>query len=77
LTSSGKIYYELVDERERRKADDVAIIRLEQIAPFAWDRVAEEAAYYSNAEIMWVQEEPKNMVRALLSIFDNLVTKPR
>ena len=58
---TGKIFYELMDERDKRKTKDVAIIRLEQLAPFPWDKVAEEAALYKNAEIMWVQEEPKNM----------------
>lgn len=58
---SGKIYYELVDERMKRGLTDVAIIRVEQIAPFPWDKVAMQAATYKNAKIIWVQEEPKNM----------------
>ena len=57
----GQIYYELVDEREKRGIKDIAIIRIEQLAPFPWDKVAEEAAYYKNAETLWCQEEPKNM----------------
>jgi 2-oxoglutarate dehydrogenase E1 component len=61
IMCSGKIYYELAEEREKRNITDVAIVRIEQIAPFPWDRVAEEAARFNNAEIMWVQEEPKNM----------------
>ncbi|CAM9750817.1 unnamed protein product, partial [Choristocarpus tenellus] len=40
---------------------DIAIARVEQISPFPFDRVAEEAAQYPNAEVCWVQEEPKNM----------------
>lgn len=58
---SGKIYYELVQEREDRGLDNVAIVRVEQIAPFPFDKVAEEAAKYKNADIAWVQEEPQNM----------------
>ncbi|MBX9722668.1 MAG: hypothetical protein K2X81_14815 [Candidatus Obscuribacterales bacterium] len=58
---SGKIYYELVDERIKRGIKDIAIVRIEQLAPFPWDKVAEECAFYANAEVMWVQEEPKNM----------------
>lgn len=58
---SGKIYYDLAEEREKRGLTDVAIVRVEQIAPFPWDRVAEEAAFYKNAEVVWAQEEPKNM----------------
>jgi len=58
---TGQIYYELLSEREGRGAQDVAIVRLEQIAPFAFDKVAEECAKYPNAEIVWAQQEPKNM----------------
>lgn len=61
ILCSGKIYYELVDERTRLGVKDVAIVRVEQIAPFPWDRIAFEAKLYKNAEIMWAQEEPKNM----------------
>ena len=61
LMCTGKIYYELMDEREKRKCTEVAIIRIEQLAPFPWDKCAEEAKHYKNAEVMWVQEEPKNM----------------
>lgn len=56
---SGQIYYELLTEREKRGINDVALVRLEQIAPFAFDRVAENAAKYSHAEIVWAQQEPK------------------
>jgi 2-oxoglutarate dehydrogenase E1 component len=58
---TGKIYYELVDERTKRGINDIAIVRIEQLAPFPWDKVAKEMAHYSNAEAMWCQEEPKNM----------------
>ncbi|GMH76819.1 hypothetical protein TL16_g07208 [Triparma laevis f. inornata] len=58
---SGQIYYELLAEREKQGRNDVAFIRLEQIAPFAFDRVAESAAKYPNAELVWAQQEPKNM----------------
>lgn len=61
ILCTGKIYYELIDERTKLNITDVAIIRVEQLAPFPWDKVAEEAACYKNAEVMWVQEEPKNM----------------
>lgn len=58
---SGKIYYELVAERDEKELKDVAIVRVEQLAPFPFDKVAEEAAKYSNAQVVWTQEEPKNM----------------
>lgn len=56
---SGKFYYELFAEREKRGITDIALIRLEQLAPFPWDRVAEEIAFYPNAkDVLWAQEEP-------------------
>lgn len=58
---TGQIYYELLAEREERGRTDVALVRLEQIAPFAFDRVAEICQKYSNAEVVWAQQEPKNM----------------
>jgi 2-oxoglutarate dehydrogenase E1 component len=58
---SGKLYYELLEEREKRGVKDVALIRIEQLAPFPWDKVAKEAALYKNAKSVWCQEEPKNM----------------
>lgn len=58
---TGQIYYELVGERENEDRDDVAIVRLEQIAPFAFDKVAKYCAKYENAEVVWAQQEPKNM----------------
>jgi 2-oxoglutarate dehydrogenase E1 component len=58
---TGQIYYELLGEREKRGLNNVALVRLEQIAPFAFDRVAENVAKYKNAEVIWAQQEPKNM----------------
>mmetsp|Transcript_39402 Transcript_39402/g.92015 ORF Transcript_39402/g.92015 Transcript_39402/m.92015 type:complete len:933 (+) Transcript_39402:644-3442(+) len=58
---TGQIYYELLAEREKTGRTDVALVRLEQISPFAFDRVAEQVKLYPNAEIVWAQQEPKNM----------------
>jgi 2-oxoglutarate dehydrogenase E1 component len=58
---SGKIYYELAAEREKKGINDIALVRLEQIAPFPFDKVAEQVSKYPNAAALWVQEEPKNM----------------
>jgi len=61
---SGKIYYELMEEREKKGLEATgyaAICRLEQIAPFPWDKVAAEVAAYPNADVVFCQEEPKNM----------------
>lgn len=61
LLCSGKIFYLLSNTRRSRKLRDVAIVRLEQIAPFPFDRVASIINRYPNAQLTWVQEEPKNM----------------
>lgn len=58
---SGKVYYDILKERSIRNIDDVAIARVEQISPFPFDLVAQEAARYPNAEVVWRQEESKNM----------------
>jgi len=58
---TGQIYYELLSEREKRGLNDVAIVRLEQIAPFPFDRIAQNAKTFENAELIWAQQEPKNM----------------
>lgn len=58
---SGKVYYELLKERSKRKANDVALVRVEQISPFPFDLVAEQVAQYPKAEVLWCQEESKNM----------------
>jgi 2-oxoglutarate dehydrogenase E1 component len=51
---TGKIYYELLEEREKRgaSAKDVAVVRIEQLAPFPWDKVAAEAAKYDKAAVV-------------------------
>jgi 2-oxoglutarate dehydrogenase E1 component len=59
---SGKIYYDLLLAREERKADHVALVRVEQLYPFAADQAAEIlSAYPKSAEVVWAQEEPRNM----------------
>jgi len=58
---SGKIYYEICAELDQRKVQDIAVSRLEQIAPFPFDAVLKEHSRFPKAEFMWVQEEPKNM----------------
>jgi 2-oxoglutarate dehydrogenase E1 component len=61
VACSGKVYFELVAARKERSADDVAIIRLEQLYPFPHKALAAELKKYPNlAEIMWVQDEPQN-----------------
>jgi 2-oxoglutarate dehydrogenase E1 component len=58
---SGKLYYDLYEEREKNNIKNVAIIRLEQFYPFPIVDLSEQLAKYKNAKIIWAQEEPKNM----------------
>ncbi|XP_031370653.1 2-oxoglutarate dehydrogenase, mitochondrial isoform X3 [Apis dorsata] len=61
LFCSGKIYYDLKKARAEKNLDDkVAIVRVEQISPFPYDLVKKEAVKYSNADLVWAQEEHKN-----------------
>jgi 2-oxoglutarate dehydrogenase E1 component len=61
VACSGKVYYDLVKKREEKGADDVAIIRVEQLYPFPHKAFAHEIKKYPNAtEIVWCQDEPQN-----------------
>jgi 2-oxoglutarate dehydrogenase E1 component len=61
ILCSGKVYYDLLVERQKQGINNIAILRLEQFYPFPKDHLAIELAAYPNAEIIWCQEEPKNM----------------
>jgi 2-oxoglutarate dehydrogenase E1 component len=61
LLCSGKVYFDLLDEQQKNKREDVAIIRMEQMAPFPKVQLEAELSKYSNAKVYWVQEEPENM----------------
>jgi 2-oxoglutarate dehydrogenase E1 component len=61
LLCSGKVYYDLLEARQASKINDIAIIRIEQLYPFPSIELSQELAKYKNAEIIWCQEEPKNM----------------
>jgi 2-oxoglutarate dehydrogenase E1 component len=62
ILCTGKVYYDLLKERNARKLDHVALVRLEQIYPFKYELVANVLDSYANmSELFWVQEEPKNM----------------
>jgi 2-oxoglutarate dehydrogenase E1 component len=58
---SGKVYYDLLAEAETREQDQVYIMRVEQLYPFPAKALASELARFPGAEIVWCQEEPKNM----------------
>jgi 2-oxoglutarate dehydrogenase E1 component len=57
---SGKVYYDLMEEREKRGETRIQILRLEQLYPFPESVLADELRRFPNADIIWCQEEPKN-----------------
>jgi 2-oxoglutarate dehydrogenase E1 component len=61
ILCSGKVYYDLADYREKHKADNTAIVRIEQLYPLHTKRLAEIAKKYADAKLVWCQEEPENM----------------
>ena len=58
---TGKVYYDLLQQRREDGISDVALLRIEQLYPFPEGTLAEELARYPEAEIVWCQEEPANM----------------
>ena len=83
---TGKVYYDLLQERRDRKIDDVLILRIEQLYPFPRLEIAQELAKYKNAEIIWCQEEPKNqgawsfinpLIEEALGIAKHACSRPR
>jgi len=58
---SGKVYYDLYEEREKRGIDNVYLLRVEQLYPFPAKALVNELSRFLNAELVWCQEEPKNM----------------
>jgi 2-oxoglutarate dehydrogenase E1 component len=58
---SGKVYYDLLEEREKRGVNDVYLMRVEQFYPFPARSLVTELGRFLKADIVWAQEEPKNM----------------
>ena len=58
---SGKVYYDLLEDREKRGINDVYLLRLEQLYPFPAKALLDELSRFKGAEVFWCQEEPKNM----------------
>ena len=58
---SGKIYYELLEERGKRGISDVHILRLEQLHPFPEEELSKALEPYAGCRVVWCQEEPRNM----------------
>lgn len=58
---SGKVYFDLLEQRRKNEQDDVAIVRIEQLYPFPLEEVQAAIAQYTNVEdYVWCQEEPQN-----------------
>jgi 2-oxoglutarate dehydrogenase E1 component len=83
---TGKVYYDMVQLRDEKEIDDVAIVRVEQISPFPSDLVHATCDAFPNAEVVWAQEEPKNMgcwsyvrrrIEAALKASDSTAVRPR
>jgi 2-oxoglutarate dehydrogenase E1 component len=61
VVCSGKVYYDIVAERDKRAIEDIAVIRVEQLYPFPHEEFAAQMAMYPNAKsVLWAQEEPAN-----------------
>jgi 2-oxoglutarate dehydrogenase E1 component len=60
ILCTGKVYYDLYEEREKRGLDDVYLLRVEQLYPFPLKSLAQELSRFKNADVVWCQEEPKN-----------------
>jgi 2-oxoglutarate dehydrogenase E1 component len=58
---SGKVYFDLYEEREKRGIDDIYLLRVEQLYPFPLKALVQELARFKTAEVVWCQEEPRNM----------------
>ena len=58
---SGKVYYDLYEERAKRNLKEVFFLRLEQLYPFPAKALTKELSRFPHAEVVWCQEEPKNM----------------
>ena len=58
---SGKVYFDLYEEREARGIDDIYLMRVEQLYPFPMKALSDELVRFKSAEVLWCQEEPQNM----------------
>ena len=82
---SGKVYYDLLEEREAKKLNDVYLMRIEQLYPFPNDSLLEELERFPHAKVVWCQEEPQNMgawtfvepfIEKTLEDLDHFVKRP-
>ena len=61
ILCSGKVYYDLFEAREKLGRNDIYLLRVEQFYPYPDDAIQEELSRFKKAEMIWCQEEPKNM----------------
>ncbi|MEI9804362.1 MAG: 2-oxoglutarate dehydrogenase E1 component [Pseudolabrys sp.] len=61
IMCTGKVYYDLYEEREKRGIDDIYLLRIEQLFPFPSKALVHELSRFKQAEMVWCQEEPRNM----------------
>ncbi|MGH6725904.1 MAG: 2-oxoglutarate dehydrogenase E1 component [Pseudolabrys sp.] len=61
IMCTGKVYYDLYDEREKRGINDIYLLRIEQLYPFPSKALVAELSRFKQAEMVWCQEEPRNM----------------
>ncbi len=58
---TGKVYFDLYEERQKRGITDIYLMRLEQLYPFPYRALMKDLPRFPNAEVVWCQEEPRNM----------------
>ncbi len=61
LLCTGKVYFDLLEEQQKRKAKDTAVVRLEQLYPFPEKQLKAVLKKFADPKLVWVQEEPENM----------------
>lgn len=61
LLCTGKVYFDLQEEQQKKKTKDVAVVRLEQLHPFPKKQLEAQLKKYGKSKLVWVQEEPENM----------------
>ena len=86
ILCTGKVYFDLYEEREKRGQDDIYLLRVEQLYPFPMKALVQELSRFKQAEVVWCQEEPRNMgawtfaehrIEDALSAIDVAAKRPR